>query len=112
MRSARASPSKGICTKKGRWEATFVGFCIEFSLDYLGRGFSRFVSVVSVVVLVSLLGVVSTFLSMLVVVDPSRVVVVVSVFCSVVAVFWQPITLTPTIKATAGVMMDFMRASP
>jgi len=70
------------------------------------------VSVFSVVVLVSLLGVVSTFLSMLVVVEPVGVFVVVSVFCSVVAFFSQPITPTPTNRAKAKVMSDFMGHSP
>jgi len=77
-----------------------------------GGGLSPVDSTFSVVVLVALSGVVSTFCSTVVVVSPPGVVTVVSVFFSVVAVGWQPMVATPTMQATVKNKMFFTAKSP
>jgi hypothetical protein len=77
-----------------------------------GGGLSPVDSTFSVVVLVALSGVVSTFCSTVVVVSPPGVVTVVSVFFSVVAVGWQPMVATPTMQATVTIKTFFTAESP
>ncbi len=77
-----------------------------------GGGLSPVDSTFSVVVLVALSGVVSTFCSTVVVVSPPGVVTVVSVFFSVVAVGWQPMVATPTMQATVTNKTFFTAESP
>jgi hypothetical protein len=101
---ANASCSYFIATRLkllggGKRSATTVELINALYYLAAGGGFSPVVSTFSVVVLVALSGLVSTFSSTDCVVVPPGVVTVVSVFVSLVFVGSQPMVVKPTIQA-------------